>query len=87
MRIYDAEFNTEYWKQIIQNGVLKQTVVGQKWCTNEFYNYNEAPLTLFDKILATLKEDKKLMKGILKNKNYYNLSFYSALLCSFPLLI
>ncbi|HOE55854.1 MAG: hypothetical protein QM209_06605 [Candidatus Cloacimonadota bacterium] len=66
MRIYDAEFNTEYWKQIIQNGAPKQTVVGQK-IGNEFYNYNEILLlTLSDKIPATLKEDKKLMKGILK---------------------
>jgi len=23
MRIYDAEFNQEYWKQIIQNGAAK----------------------------------------------------------------
>jgi len=66
MRIYDAEFNQEYWKQTIQNGAAKQTVVGQI-IGNEFYNYNEILLlTLSDKIPATLKEDKKLMKGILK---------------------
>jgi len=66
MRIYDAEFNQEYWKQIIQNGAAKQTVSGQR-IGDEFYNYNEILLlTLSDKIPATLKEDKKLMKGILK---------------------
>ena len=66
MRIYDAEFNQEYWKQTIQNGAAKQIAAGQK-IGNEFYNYNEILLlTLSDKIPATLKEDKKLMKGILK---------------------
>ena len=66
MRLYDAEFNQEYWKKIIQNAAPKRIVVGQK-IGNEFYNYNEILLlTIAEKIPATLKEDKKIMKGVLK---------------------
>lgn len=65
IRIYDSELSTEYWKNDIKFGAAKQTSSNQT-IEDDFYNYNEVLLATFSKqVINTMKEDKKLMKGVI----------------------
>lgn len=70
LRIYDAELDTEYWAKDIKYGAYKQTVVDQK--VSDFANFNEVLLqTIAKESINTIKQDKKLMKGVIsKCANY-----------------
>jgi len=69
--IYDGELSTEYWKNDIKFGATKQTSSNQT-IEDDFYNYNEVLLATFSKqVISSMKEDKKLMKGVIaKCVNY-----------------
>lgn len=71
VRIYDGELGTEYWKNEIKYGATKQTSANQI-IEDDFFNYNEVLLATFSKqVTTTMKEDKKLMKGVIaKCVNY-----------------
>lgn len=70
IRIYDGELNTEYWAKDIKYGAAKQTVVGQE--VSDFANFNEVLLqTIAKESINTIKQDKKLLKGVVsKCVNY-----------------
>jgi len=70
LRIYDGELNTEYWAKDIKYGAYKQTVVDQE--VSDFANFNEVLLqTIAKESINTIKQDKKLMKGVIsKCVNY-----------------
>lgn len=70
LRIYDRELNTEYWAKDIKFGAAKQKVVGQQ--VSDFANFNEVLLqTIAKESINTIKQDKKLMKGVMsKCVNY-----------------
>ena len=70
LRIYDSELETEYWAKDIKYGAYKQTVIDQK--VSDFANFNEVLLqTIAKESINTIKQDKKLMKGVIsKCANY-----------------
>lgn len=71
LKIYDAELDTEYWNQEMKHGATKQIAAGQE-VEDDFYNYNEVILATFsNKVIETMKDDKKLMKKVIaKCENY-----------------
>jgi hypothetical protein len=66
VKIHDAELGTVYWQEEIKHGAAKQIVVGQS-VEDEFFNYHEVLLAnIFTQVPQTMREDKNLMKGVIK---------------------
>lgn len=71
LRIYDAEFGNEYWKNDITHAEAKRRIEGQV-IASDHNVFNEVLLIAMQtKLPDTLSNDKKLMKGVLqKCANY-----------------